>query len=592
MAFDGLVLAAVRRSLAQTLTDSRVDRVFQPRPDTIILKFRQEGQSYRLLLSANASRARAHLTRQDYPNPQAPPAFCMLLRKYLEGGRLLSVEQPGLERQLDLILQNRDETGEVRTFTLSTEIMGKHSNVILIDPARQVILDGIKRFTHDVNRYREILPGRPYLPPPAQDKLDPREITEEGFATEILTKNLDRKLWEALLNRFSGLGPIMAREIVFRAGIDLNYPVNQCGDYELSRTWQQLRHLYSQLDQGQFSPCLIRSPEAYLDFSAFTLTCYPPALREEYPDINAALDRFDQALTNAEVLKIGKENLNRVLKREIARCQKKASLQQDTVEAARLAEDKRLKGELLIANLYKINQGDESFLAENYYTDPPETLKIELKSNLSPAENAQVYFKQYNKAKQSAQKAAWQLEQTREELDYLESIAAALELASDPFDLEELKKELTAQGYLKPEKTPARAKKEEQGTGEPLEFRSGDGFQILVGKNNRQNDRLTLRLAKPDDLWLHTRNIPGSHVIISSGGRQIPDTTLTEAAVLAAYHSRARRSANVPVDYTEVKNVKKPRGARPGMVTYVGQHTLFVTPTEEAVQRIKNSNFS
>lgn len=577
MGFDGTVVYALKKSLQKELIGARAERVFQPQKDTIVIKLRSEKNTKKLLLSANASSPRIHLTEAVFENPPQPPSFCMLLRKYLEGSRLVEVEQPDLERQLKLYFKGYNEIGEEKVWQLTLEIMGKHSNLILIDPSTQIIIDGIKRYNSEVNRYREVMPGKPYLPPPPQDKKDFRQVSEEEFAAILLAAEPQQKIEKVIMNSFAGLGPTLSREIIFRSGLDEGILINDCGAYELSLIYQQMKEIFSALEQEKFSPCLISSfDQKYIDFAAFTLTQYPQELRQEYGDINSALDEYFSSTEKRRIFQQKQEKLLRLLKKESERCQKKIEIHRQTIEESQDKDELRLKGEIITANIFRLKKGDTLLRGENFYQNPPSLIEIELDPALTPAENAQKYFKKYDKAKRSALKAQEQLQQSEEELYYLLSVLTYIELAKSGEELKEIEEELKATGYFKAKDKPLSSKKKEKSSF--LSFLSSDGFEILVGRNNRQNDYLTLKVAKKDDLWLHTQKIPGAHVIIRSQGKEIPPATLEEAASLAAYYSRARNSSKVAVDYTQVKNVYKPKGARPGMVLYKEQNTVYVEP--------------
>lgn len=584
MAFDGLFLAAIRSEL-DSLTGSRVDRVFQPEKETVILHLRKGRDTRKLLLCSLSDQARVHLTAAGFTNPPTPPLFCMVLRKHLEGGTLTAVEQPGLERVLRLHFNTIDELGRPAPRLLLIEIMGKHSNIILLNPEGSII-DAARRYTHAVSRHREVLPGRPYVPPPAQEKADPRKLDDEAFSRLLYEGNWGDPMERLLVNRLAGLGPETAREIIYRAGLPAGVTVEGCGAYEVNRLYQALGEVLAAAHPAAWKPEVILRPEGEpLAFASFELRQYQGLPREHPATPGAACDYFYTLRRERQLLEGTRHSLEHVLEKELKRCRKKEGLQAATVAEAAGAEEFRLAGELITANIYRIEKGQASLTAANFYDQDGESVTIELDPSLTPAENAQHYFNRYNKAKHAARLAAAQLEQTRAEITYLESIAQAVSMAATRDDLEEIRRELRQAGYLHEEgekqKTGKKAAKTEaRQPSRPLEFTSPDGFKILVGKNNRQNDWLSLKQAADGDLWLHAKDIPGSHVIIRTGGREVPATTLETAARLAARYSRAGRSSRVPVDYTLVKHVRKPPGARPGMVTYDHQRTVYVTPAE------------
>ncbi|OIQ59464.1 hypothetical protein MOTE_11450 [Moorella thermoacetica] len=584
MAFDGLFLAAIRAELCG-LTGSRVDRVFQPEKETVILHLRKGRDTRKLLLCSLPDQARVHLTTAGFTNPPTPPLFCMVLRKHLEGGILTAVEQPGLERVLKLHFNTTDELGRQAPRLLLIEIMGKHSNIILLNQEGSII-DAARRYTHAVSRHREVLPGRPYVPPPVQDKADPRELDDEAFSRLLFEGYWDDPLERLLVNRLAGLGPETAREIIHRAGLPAGVTLEGCGAYEINRLYQALGEVLAAAGPAAWKPEVVLRPEGEpLAFASFELHQYQGLPREHPATPGAACDYFYSLRRERQLLEGSRRSLEHVLEKELKRCRKKEGLQAATVAEAAGAEEFRLAGEIITANIYRIEKGQASLTAANFYDPGGEPVTIELDPSRTPAENAQWYFNRYNKAKHAARLAAAQLEQTRSEIAYLESIAQAVSMAATRDDLEEIRRELHQAGYLPEEREKHKtgkkaAKPEAHQPSRPLEFTSPDGFKILVGKNNRMNDWLTLKQAADGDLWLHAKDIPGSHVIIRTGGREVPATTLETAARLAARYSRAGQSSRVPVDYTLVKHVRKPPGARPGMVIYDHQRTVYVTPAE------------
>lgn len=583
MSFDGITLNAVKQELEKLLVGSRVDKVYQPEKQTIILKFRIRSGSPYLLLSSRADAARVHLVDTKPESPKQPPVFCMVLRKHLEGARLTAITQQGLERILTFSFESINEAGSPERLSLHCEVMGKHSNIVLVNQLTGCILDGAKRFTHEVNRYREILPGIPYELPPNQDKRDVRALTEEEFHTLVLSHPLDLHLDKVLLQILEGFSPLLCREIVFRAGLSKEMVLNQCGEYELERLWQELSSIAGRIESGAFNATLVLEGKTYLEYSPFDLALFQANKKEHYQSINAALRNFFQAKEAAERLNGLKHRLNRVVHTHIKKVGKKLEAQKQDLKETERAEDDRIAGELITANMYAISRGDKQLQALNYYDPEQKSLLIELDPSLSPSQNAQRYFKKYRKAAVKRQKAAGYIAQFQEELTYLDTVSMAISQAEAMGELEEIEEELTQEGYIRGEKRKAHTPKP---TGY-LSFKSSEGFKIMVGKNNRQNDYLTMKTAKDDDVWLHAKDMPGAHVIIKTEGTPPPERTLTEAAMLAAYYSKGKMSGNVPVDYTLREHVRKPRGAKPGLVIYDHQSTLFVTPDEALVRSLQ-----
>lgn len=585
MAYDGMTMAAVAAEL-QKLVGTKILRIYQPEQYTILIHLRhQQGERYRLLISADATGARVHLTDYSYTNPAQPPMFCMLLRKYLEGGKITSITQTGVERVLVLTVQAYNELHELCERQLICEIMGKHSNIILVNPETGQILDGIKRYSHALSRHREVLPGSPYIAPPSQQKKDPRYLSYEEMEQGLL-QQLGKTAVKAVLNLIDGFSPLLCRELVYRAGLEQDIPVDTMGAYEFSKLYEALQGLLQELSSRCPTPTLVRGEKGFQDFSAFKLTHFSQDTLIHPPSVNETIDVYFQTYRELQLFQNLQHKLRQKVQKELERCYKKAALQQDTVQLASEAEELRIKGEILTANLYKIKMGDQKVELENFYDPGGKTIAIELLPELSPADNAQRYFRQYNKAKNAAQKAKKYYQETKEETMYLEGVLHSLENADSLRELEEIEEELSKQGYLK----SAAHKKEAKTPAKPeiMSFRSSDGFTILVGKNNRQNDYLTIKVAKEKDLWLHTKDLPGSHVIIRNpAGKEIPQATLLEGANLAAYYSKGRLGSNIPVDFTEKKYVKKPSGAKPGMVIYENHQTIYITPDEELINKLK-----
>lgn len=584
MPFDGITINAVKQELETLLAGNRVDRVYQPGKETIIIRFRSRQGNHNLLISCKADAAGLHLIENKPENPLKPPVFCMVLRKHLEGGLLTAIQQPGLERVLTFHFKSVNDAGTLRHLALNCEIMGKHSNIVLVDEETGRILDGAKRFTFEVNRYREILPGVPYAPPPKQDKHDLREISEELFNELLLSAPLDKKLWDILLSILEGFSPVLCKEIIFRAGLPLDMILNECGEYELARLWQELQDLREEIDAGRFSPVLVREGKNYVDYYPFDLQQFAPSQKEHLGTVNELLKFFFKNKEENLRIKEMRHKLDRIVNSMVKKASNKLDLQEKDLKEASGAEEDRIAGELITANMYRISRGDKVLEAPNFYDPEQKTVEISLNPSLSPSQNAQRYFKKYRKAAVKKQKATQYMAETKEDLNYLDSISVAIEQAVSLTELEEIQEELVHQGYIKPDskkKTPVSK------TPGYLTYKSSDGFQILVGKNNRQNDFLTLKVARSDDFWFHTKEMPGAHVIVKAEGKPVPETTLNEAAMLAAFYSKGKLSGNVPVDYTRKEHVRKPKGAKPGLVIYDHHSTIYVTPEEETVRKLE-----
>jgi predicted ribosome quality control (RQC) complex YloA/Tae2 family protein len=582
MSFDGITLNAVKQELEKMLLNSRIDKVYQPDKQTIILKFRTRSGSHYLLLSCRADAARIHLIDKKPENPLKPPVFCMVLRKHLESGQLISIEQKGLERILTFNFQSVSEAGSVEYLALYCEIMGKDSNIVLVAATTNRILDGAKRFTHEVNRHREVLPGIDYIFPPDQDKQNILVINEDRFYTLMLSQPLENKLDAALLKVLEGFSPLLCREAVFRTGLKQDMTLNECGEYELRGLWKVLSQMAASIASGAFMPTLILEGKKYWEYTPFDLTMFESHQKQQFDTVNNALKVLYEAKDEALRINESKHRLDRVVNTQIKRLRNKLAAQEQDFLETDTAEIDRISGELITANMYAVTRGDTQLTTPNYYDPGQNSIVIELDPSLTPSQNAQRYFKKYRKAAVKRQKATEYIGRFQEELKYLDTVSTAISQAVSRGELEEIEEELVNEGYIK--KVSRKAAPRTPGY---LTFKSSDGFIVMVGKNNRQNDFLTMKTAKTEDIWLHTKDMPGAHVIVRTEGRTIPESTLLEAAILAAFYSKGKLSGNVPVDYTLREHVRKPRGAKPGLVIYDHQSTLFVTPDEEKIRSLQ-----
>lgn len=580
MALDGIVLHSVVYELHTSLVGGRVDKIFQPDRQSILLHVRQPGKNLRLLLCADPQQARIQLTDIQFENPDTPPAYCMLLRKHLEGGRIVAVKQLQLDRIVHLTLENWNEPQGIIIHTLVVEIMGKHSNIILLNN-QEIILDALYRIPAAVNRYREILPGRRYIAPPAQEKQNPFAAEEQSVCS-VLTAMPQQKITNALVQSFTGMGPGTAREIVKRAGLPPESTL-------LSLTVEEQTHLagvfvrfMSALRHHDYHPTVILSCDGggVIDFSCYDLRQYPDDDRKLFTSMAQAMDFFFRA----ERIKSapGKEILLKLLRNEKNRAERKILILQEELQEAHQAEELKTLGDLLTANIGLMRKGQKEVTVLNYY-DPAQTeITISLDPKLSPIENTQYYYHRYAKAKRSIDILERQITETHMEINYLDAVLVQLADALTKADLQEIRLELSEQGYLPQVYAPGKKNKRPATAPVviPLRFLSPDGWEIFVGKNNKQNDYVTFKLGRGQDVWLHTKDIPGSHVILRVQHAEIPPDTLEMAAKLAAYFSKSRTSSQVPVDYTLRKHVHKPSGAKPGFVIYEHQRTLYVTPDE------------
>lgn len=585
MPFDGVATACIVHELNQLLLGGKIDKVYQPEPDEIRLTVRNMGSIHILVLSANASMPRVHITHEQKENPLTAPAFCMFLRKHLCGSKIVQIAQPGMERVLQLTVEGYDELGDLTPKHLYAEIMGRHSNLILVSDEGR-ILDAVKRVDFSVSSVRQILPGLPYELPPKQDKQDPLSCDSDGFLAVFKTTTQDTPVQKALLNSFCGVSPLLARELTYRTFGQTATQLSDASEGWKRRLAENCHAFFEEIKKGDFSPCVILDPksEKPIDYSPVQIRQYGTATHIESADtLSDAMEAFFRLRDHAERMRQRSSAILHVLTNHLDRCHKKTKLQEETKLELESREQLKICGDLLIANLYRIPAGAKSVTLENYYDNNAEII-IELDPQKSPSQNAQLYYKRYNKAKNAEIALLEQEKKNNAETIYLESVFDALSRANSPAEIAEIREELQDQGYLKRtlEKRKATSK-----PSEPMRFISSDGFVILTGRNNRQNDHVTLKLGRAEDIWFHTKNIPGSHTLIKSSGQPVPQQTLLEAAMIAAFYSKAGTSSNVPVDFTAVKNVKKPAGAKPGMVIYDHYHTLYVTPNEAFVEKLK-----
>lgn len=566
MSFDGLFTKAMSEELGDTLKGGRISKIHQPYKNEIILVVRSQGKNHKLLLSAHPSYARAQLTSQSYENPAAPPMFCMLLRKHLEGYIIEDVYQKEVDRIIIFEIKGRSEIGDISYKQLIIEIMGRHSNIVVVDKSRNMILDSIKHIPPSINSYRTILPGNEYIFPPPQDKKNPLEAESEDILRSIDFNS--GKLDKQIVGSFSGISPLFAKEVLHQAGLATRN--------SLPNT---LLQLLKPVKEGVYQPTLIRGDKETFYFLDLQ---HLEGEHTSFPTLSGLLDRYFHQKAERDRVKQQGNDLERLLKNERDKNISKIVKLEKTLKDAENADTYQLYGELLTANLYAVERGMSEIEVMNYYDEEGGTVVIELDTRKSPSENAQHYFSRYSKAKTAIRIVKEQIEKAKEEIQYLDQLLQQLESAS-PKDILEIREELGEEGYIKAKKEKKKKKTNEKPSLES--YLSSDGTTILVGKNNKQNDYLTNKLAGKEEIWLHTKDIPGSHVVIRS--KAPSEETIKEAAVLAAYFSKARESSSVPVDFTAVRNVKKPNGAKPGFVTYDGQQTVYTTPSLDTVRSMK-----
>ena len=599
MAFDGLTIANIVYELNSELTGARLydllrdgdylnklsavagTRLYtiaQPETDELLLTFKTNDGQKRLLLSADASLPLVYLTDDNKPSPMTAPGFCMLLRKHLQNGRVTGISQPGLERIIHIDVEHLDEMGDLCKKTLVIEIMGKHSNIIFVN-GDGTILDSIKHVSAAVSSVREVLPGKPYFVAVTQEKLDLFTQTRDAFTAALSAK--PQPAFKALYGSVTGISPILAQELCARAGIDGDRPTAAMEAADYDRLFQVMTALKETIQNGAFEPCIAYDGKKPVEYAAIPLTIYEAPFRtERIPSMSALLESY-YAEKNAQTrIHQRSADLRRIVQTHLERDVKKYDLQLSQLRDTEKRETYRIYGELLNTYGYGAAPGAKSIDALNYYTN--ETITIPLDPTLTAKENAQRYFDRYGKLKRTNEALTTLMEEVKAEIDHLESIAASLEIAQKEEDLVQIKEELVESGYVHRKGGSKKVKV----TSKPFHYVSSDGFDIYVGKNNFQNDQLTFQLATGNDWWFHAKKIPGSHVVVKTEGKELPDRTFEEAARLAAYYSKGREQDKVEIDYIQKKHVKKPSGAKPGFVVYYTNFSMAVPSDIEGIKQV------
>lgn len=564
MAYDGIVTKAITEELQEQLIPGRINKIYQPSDTELLITIRANRKNHTLLLSIHPSYARLHLTDDKFQNPEQPPMFCMLLRKHLSGAIIESIEQDDLERIGSFSCRTRDEIGDETFSTVVIELMGRHSNIILLNENKTKIIDCIKHVPAFQNRYRTLLPGADYKKPPSQNKMNILKIDSTEFIKRLdfNAGKLDRQIVQIL----TGFSPMLAKELVHRT---------ELGGEKAYR--KQFDKMKSDIKNKNYEPAIYRGNRE--DFHIIKMTSIKEQT-EIFNSVNKMLDTFYSGKAERDRVKQRARDLYRVIKNEQDKNIRKLKIHEKTLSSSKRADEYQKLGELLTANMHLVKQGDSSIKVIDYYDPDQSEITINLQTDQTPSENAQRYFTRYRKLANSRKVVRREIIKTKREIAYLDNILQHVESAREE-DIEEIREELREQGYLRRQKQGRRSRKKPQ----PEHFTSSDGVTILVGRNNRQNEYVTHRLAHRNDIWLHTLDIPGSHVVIRHNNPS--EQTLIEAAQIAAYYSKAHQSSSVPVDYTLIRHVKKPSGAKPGFVTYDNQKTLFVTPDEELVEKLK-----
>ncbi len=573
MPFDGVTVRAVALELKNAICESRIDKIYMPEKDEVVIIMRNYKGNHKLRISMNSAYPGIYLTKATKKNPPVPPNFCMFLRKHIAGGIIRDVISYEYERYLALSIESRNELGDMQNKLLIVELTGRNCNLVLLNASGK-ILDSFRHVDSSMSSVREVMPARNYVFLPPQNKISP-----ENISIKNITSVEDVSLEKALLLAIRGFSPVLCREVCHRSSLDSGKTIDFLTDDEKSRLSDSLNEMSFDIRKGSFEPCVALNDEGFpIDFHGLQLTQYP--VLKSFTGINSALDYYFSNKGERARLGLRKTDLVKAVSRNIKRCKKKISIHVGTVENADSAEKFQLSGELITANMHVIEPNAEKVNLLNYYTGEIATIKLD--PNKDAAQNAQKYFKKYKKAKSAIVNSKIQLKTAQNELAYLESVEHTLAIASTPEDVDEIRRELAAQDYVK-KKHQKYKKKEAELKFNPIKYISSEGYEIFAGRNNVENDYLTFKFANKRDLWLHVKGIPGSHIIIRKKDKKeelFPDQTISEAAVIAAYHSRAKNSGQVAVDYSEVKNIKKPGNSQPGMVNYFIYYSAYATADE------------
>ena len=575
MAFDGITVAALTKELADTFTGLRIYKIAQPEADELMLTIKGNSGTWRLLMSSDATLPLVYISEENKPAPLQAPGFCMLLRKHLSNARIISIEQPGLERIIIFTLEHLDEMGDLCRKNLIIELMGKHSNIIFTDESNMII-DSIKHISHNVSSVREVLPGREWFIPQTVEKLNPMDIDSYDFIS--VAKESHCECNKAIYGSFTGFSPLVASEICYRAGIDGDASTSSLTESDYERLKDKFLEVIEIIKEGRFTHQAVYDNGAPVEYAAVKLSLYEDMQIKEYDSISSLLSTFYKEKSIVVRIRQKSTDLRKIVSTALERNVKKLDLQRKQLADTEKKDKYRVYGELINTYGYSVPEGAKSFEALNYYTN--ETITIPLDPMLTAKENAQKYFDKYGKLKRTAQSLTSIIEDVYSEVEHLKSIQTSLDIAVGEEDLAQIKEELIEAGYIKFKSGGKKVKI----TSKPFHYVSSDGFDIYVGKNNFQNDKLTFDFANGNDWWFHAKKMPGSHVIVRTNGKELPDSTFEEAAKLAAYYSSGRGSDSVEIDYLLKKNVKKPAGSKPGFVVYYTNYSMVIGTNIEGIR--------
>lgn len=579
MAFDGITIANIVHELNRNLLDGRINKIAQPETDELLLTIKTPGGQRRLSISASASLPLIYLTKGNKPSPMTAPNFCMLLRKHINNGRITKIWQPKLERIIHFEIEHLDELGDLCKKELIVEIMGKHSNIIFCNEDGTII-DSIKHVSSQMSSVREVLPGRTYFIPDTMEKSDPLSVSFAEFQRVLTEKPMP--LSKAVYTSFTGISPVVAEEICYLSGIDSSLTPRELSEDLLTHLYRQFTLYFEEVSAGHFSPAIYYHGAEPKEFSALPLTHFSQYIRKEYDSISRLLEDYYAEKNTLTRIRQKSVDLRRVVQTALERNRKKYDLQAKQLRDTENREKFKVYGELIHTYGYNLEPGAKKLEALNYYTN--EMITIPLDSTKTPQENALKYFEKYNKQKRTFEALTSLIEETRDDISYLESVSNALDIALSEDDLTQIKEELIESGYIRRKFT----KKKVKITSKPFHYLSSDGYHIYVGKNNLQNEELTFHFASGNDWWFHAKGIPGSHVIVKTNGEELPDRTFEEAGKLAAYYSKNRGSEKIEIDYIEKKHVKKPKGGKPGFVVYYTNYSLMIDSDISQINQLED----
>ncbi|MBQ9157050.1 MAG: NFACT family protein [Eubacterium sp.] len=579
MAFDGVVIANIVYDMKRLLKGGRIYKIYQPEGDELLLVIKNLKETHRLLISANAGLPLVYFTGSNKTNPMTAPNFCMLLRKHITNGRIVEVEQPGMERMIRITVEHLNELGDLCTKYLIVELMGKHSNIIFVDD-RGMIIDSIKHISHQISSVREVLPGRDYQLPPDQGKIALSDLSIRWMEETLLQK--PAAVQKAIYGSIRGISPLTAGEVAYRAGIDGGEAVSSLTEESQSRLYGELIRLASQIEGHEFTPVIVYQGKEPVEFSAINLTMYPDMKVVKLDSISQVLESYYAERELVARIRQKSTDLRRIVQNATERTAKKYDLQRRQLKDTEKREKYKVYGELLHTYGYGVEPAAKQMTCINYYDG--KEITIPLDPQLDVKENAKKYFDRYNKLKRTYEALNTLVEETRAELSHLESVSNALEIARDEVDLAMIKEELMETHYMK---RHGQKKKQTQGKSRPFHYISSDGFHMYVGKNNFQNDELTFKFANGKDMWFHAKKMAGSHVIVKlETAEELPDATYEEAARLAAYYSKGKNAPKVEIDYTQRRNLKKPPQAKPGFVIYHTNYSMTIEPDISGIQEV------